>query len=250
MTSKKLPLSQFIAELDYLEFYQTKTRSVEGTYRVIEEDGTINYCAIAHAPFRESWYSDSEYQDWTVMGHRVMDVFDRDLEEDLMDSWDVAMIAEEGRRLADEIPFEDHDLEGERWNQMIANQTVDDSHALDDAQSVCADVVAQKTIADLLREAWTKEPPIDIDVPATLEAVQRFVSSGYRDYTLDQTEPTKKVASVDCDTSELKAVFKDGMVIHEESSEAIRERVQEDLKTPDVVRDESGDCYLLRGYDV
>jgi hypothetical protein len=236
MTNKKLPLSNFIAELNYLEFYQSKTRSAEGTYRVIEEDDTINYCVIAHAPFRESWYSDTEYQDWTVTGHRVMDVFDRDLEEDLMDSWDIAMIAEEGRRRADEIPFEDHDLEGERWNQMVADQANGDNHAMDDAQSVCADVAADKTLADYLREAMAKEPVTEVDVPTAVEELQSFMSEGYRDYTLDHSLHAVKASGVgvNCDTSGLKTVFKDGMVVHEESMETIRERIKHNDDLTDV----------------
>lgn len=254
------PSRDIQAAMDSVEFYKTQKLLQPGTYQITEHDGEINFATVDRYS-NVKWYSQWEY-DLTVE-HAIHEQqqsdrldaimrFDPEDQEDLMDSWDNAMIAEEGRRRADEIPFDDHDLEGERWNEMVANQSADAGHALDDSQAVCADVAADKTLADLLRVALAKEPEFVVDVPATIESVQQFVSDGYRDYTLDQTEFAQKASGVgiDCDTSGLKTVFKDGVVVHEESMETIRERTQESLKATDVVRDESGDCYLLRGYRV
>lgn len=240
---KLFPSSKVEAELNYLEFHNTKGTLANGTYRVIEADGDVSYAVLGDCRgtlfFDIKWFTEAEYE--SAIQEQAYDqrqdaFFERDLEEELMDSWDIAMVAEEGRRRADEIPFEDHDLEGERWNQMIADQANGDSHAMDDAQSVCADVAADKTLADYLREAMAKKPVTEVDVPTAVEELQSFMSEGYRDYTLDHSLHAVKASGVgvDCDTSGLKTVFKDGVVVHEESMETIRERIKHNDDLTDV----------------
>lgn len=238
------PSRDIQAEMDCVEFYKTQKQLPSGTYQITEHDGEINYATVDRYS-NVKWYSQWEYDltiEQTIHEQQQSDRldaimgFDLDDQEDLMDSWDNAMIAEEGRRRADEIPFEDHDLEGERWNQMIADQANGDSHAMDDAQSVCADVAADKTLADYLREAMAKKPVTEVDVPTAVEELQSFMSEGYRDYTLDHSLHAVKASGVgvDCDTSGLKTVFKDGVVVHEESMETIRERIKHNDDLTDV----------------
>lgn len=109
MQPKKMAPTKVLAELSFLEFHQQKGKLEGGTYRVVEHDGEINYAVLGECHgtlvFDIDWYTEDEYISYGEDDARlnaIMD-FDPDLDEDLMDSWDNAMISQEGERLADEI---------------------------------------------------------------------------------------------------------------------------------------------------
>lgn len=113
-TEKKLPVSDLLAELSSVSYYKEKLRLAAGTYRVIEHDGEVNY-AVRDYLHGESWYSEDEYQ--AALSERLQQAyldqqqaFEPEDEEELMESWDNAMIRQEGQRLADEIP-DDRDID-------------------------------------------------------------------------------------------------------------------------------------------
>lgn len=149
----KLPVSEVLAELNSVEFYQTKSQLGAGTYRVTEHDGEINY-AVLNDFHGESWYSEEEYEH--AMSESFRDayleqqlMFEPDDAEELMDSWDNAMIRQEGERLADEHSAAN--LEG--WDGTIkpCDGGLDDL-IVDTTKPV-------KSLGDLLREHMTNTRP-------------------------------------------------------------------------------------------
>lgn len=85
------------AELSYLEFHKQKSSLANGTYRVVEHDGEINYAVLGDCRgllwFDLDWYTEDEYisyHETDAQLNAIMD-FDPDLDEELMDSWDIAM---------------------------------------------------------------------------------------------------------------------------------------------------------------
>lgn len=95
--ARKMAPGPVLSELNYLEFHREKGKLENGTYRVIEHDGEINYVVLGDCRgllmFDIDWYTEDEYIDYRESDSRlnaIMD-FDPDLDEDLMDSWDIAM---------------------------------------------------------------------------------------------------------------------------------------------------------------
>lgn len=137
---KKLPVSDVLAEMNSVEYYNGKSKLGAGTYSVIEYDGEINY--VSRNGFGgESWYSEEEYQ--AALADRSRDdylhqqmMFEPEDEEELMDSWDNAMIHQEGERLADEIS-----MAGD-----------DEFRRVDDDQLIVEMSSPGKTLGELLRE--------------------------------------------------------------------------------------------------
>lgn len=154
------PSRDIQAEMDSVEFYKTKDQLMSGTYQVNEHDGDISY-AVVDRYSNVTWYSSDEYEEElrNISREQYIDhALDRIMRQDeIYEEWDRDALSEEGRRRADEIQFEDHDLEGERWNQMIEDMVTEDSHALDDSRAVCAEVAADKSIGDLLREFYVSQ---------------------------------------------------------------------------------------------
>lgn len=165
---KKLPVSDVLAEMNSVEYYNGKSKLGAGTYSVIEYDGEINY--VSRNGFGgESWYSEEEYQ--AALADRSRDdylhqqmMFEPEDEEELMDSWDNAMIHQEGERLADEISMAGDDefrrvdphvfaedngfgCEVEHTDEDIVN---DDR--VDDDQLIVEMSSPGKTLGELLRE--------------------------------------------------------------------------------------------------
>lgn len=149
---KKLPVSEVLDELSSVEYYKEKFQLGAGTYRVIEHDGEVNY-AVRNSYRGESWYSEEEYQ--TAMSdrarHDYLDqqlMFEPDDEEELMDSWDNAMIHQEGERLADEISMADHD----EFRRIDPHDLANDDDRVDDDHLIVEMSKPGKTLGELLRE--------------------------------------------------------------------------------------------------
>ena len=81
-TSVKVPPSTVLAEVNYLEFHNTKGSLPNGTYRVVEADESISYAALSNSRGLSvpdiTWYSEAEYEDWMTSEHPEYDVFDDD----------------------------------------------------------------------------------------------------------------------------------------------------------------------------
>ena len=97
---KKMAPGEVLAEMSYLEFFNNKGKLANGTYRVIEEDGEINYAVLGDFRglmiFDLDWYGEDEYlafresdrtMDWSLEDN----YFDEADREELMDSFDRAM---------------------------------------------------------------------------------------------------------------------------------------------------------------
>lgn len=154
---KKLPVSDVLAELNSVKFYQEKSQLVAGTYRVIEHDGEINY-AVLNDFHGESWYSEEEYEHAVSENYRdaYLDqqlMFDPDDAEELMDSWDNAMISQEGERLADEISMADHD----EFRRIDPHDLANDDDRVDNDHLIVEMAAPVKTLGDLLREHRANE---------------------------------------------------------------------------------------------
>lgn len=60
---ERTPLSSpIVGELDSVEFHNTKENLENGTYRITEYDGEINYCVLDYLV--ESWYSEEEHTEF------------------------------------------------------------------------------------------------------------------------------------------------------------------------------------------
>lgn len=151
-TKRKLPVSEVLAELDYLEFHKQKGQLANGTYRVIEHDGEINFAVLGDFRgtllFDIDWYSEAEYESaraeqasYDRLDMQMM--FDDEDHEQLMDSWDEAM-----HRDHDEFRRVDaHDFA----NDDDRVDAVDIERALDN--DLDANRVEPKTLGELLRES-------------------------------------------------------------------------------------------------
>ncbi|ABY62842.1 hypothetical protein ST201phi2-1p008 [Pseudomonas phage 201phi2-1] len=172
------------AELNYLDFHNTKDKLEDGFYRVIESDGEENIALVKanswNGPCRVTWMSEMEYlehrrmdsylsDDWDREGNEFRrispeDLADVDLSEDLMDSWDQAMAKKDDQRLCDEICLAEvdvtaylEDLTDTEFVNLCAQGFESNQH-----QSECfnRDMEAKKdvSLADLLREAISIDP--------------------------------------------------------------------------------------------
>lgn len=160
---KKLPVTHVLAELSYLEFYNSKRKLENGAYRVIEHDGEVNYAIRGY--YKIDWYSEDEYlnalQHASYCRRQDDFTFDDNDSEELMDSWDNAMISQEGERLADEISMADHD----EFRRIDPHDFANDDDRVDDDHLVVEMAAPVKTLGELLREHWISEgrPHIEAD---------------------------------------------------------------------------------------
>lgn len=133
------------ADLNYIEFNNTKETLEPGYYRVTEADGDISIAKVERRSWERNatitWKSEDEYLELVRQ--------DADLDEQLMESWDRAMSRgdDEFRRIDPEDLAEtdrNNELEAAHWRE---NREL--------ASDAGARNVEQKTpsLADLLRDA-------------------------------------------------------------------------------------------------
>ena len=106
------------ADLNYIEFNNTKDKLEPGYYRVTEADGDISIAKVERRSWERNatitWKSEDEYLELARI--------DRELDEDLMDSWDRAMNRDEDefRRIDPEDLAEtdrNNELEAAHWRE-------------------------------------------------------------------------------------------------------------------------------------
>ena len=218
------------AAMDSFEFYRTQKTLLPGTYQVTEHDGEINFATVDRYS-NVKWYSRREYDlaieqglfeqsradQLDVIMRCDDDIVDDDDREELMDSWNDAM-------------HRDHD-----------EQPDDYCHGLE-----------VKSLAELLREAMARPDP-ELNEPTLAGECQKFLNAGR---SRDSMQLAVKASGTEVDTSHLTTVFENGVQVNVKSLKEIRELTQRSLnevmtfgQAPDVVREESSDCYLLRGFN-
>jgi hypothetical protein len=158
--------------MDSVEFYRTRKTLISGTYQITEHDGEINY-AVVDRYSNVKWYSQREYdlaieqgihdQDQDARLDAIM-MFDDDLDQQLMDSWDIAMHRQDDTRKADEIAMADHD----EFRRVDAHDFANDDDRVDTAvdafderaldNDLDANRVPGKTLGELLRESMMTSP--------------------------------------------------------------------------------------------
>jgi len=142
------------AELNYLDFHNTKDKLDDGFYRVIEADGEENIALVkANAwkgPCRVTWMSEMEYLEHRRMDHYLSEDWDREGDE-------FRRISPEDLAEADINSGLFDDLTDVEFNNLRSQALESNQH-----QSECfnRDMEAKKepSLADLLREAMSIDP--------------------------------------------------------------------------------------------
>jgi hypothetical protein len=147
--------------MDCVEFYKTQKTLASGTYQITEHDGEINY-AVVDRYSNVKWYSQREYdlaieqgihdQDQDARLDAIMRFDDDDLDEQLMESWDIAMHRQDDTRKADEIAMADHD----EFRRVDAHDFANDDDRVEDEQLIVEMSNPGKTLGELLRESMSR----------------------------------------------------------------------------------------------
>lgn len=137
---RKMAPGPVLSELSYLEFHREKSKLANGTYRVIEHDGEINYAVLGDfrglSMFDLDWYTEDEYIGYRESDSRLNSImdFDPDLDEDLMDSWDFAMGRSDNVVVAEVATAEDGFKVEKSLGDILREHIQADTRSMDDTQ--------------------------------------------------------------------------------------------------------------------
>jgi hypothetical protein len=163
------PSNDVHAEVDFLEFHNTKGTLPKGTYKVVEADGDTSYAVLGDFRGDIKWFTEAEYEsaiqeqmfnqrqdDALDDIMRSGDDFDDDDREELMDSWDDAMHRDHDEQRRFDSRAEDSNITDTEFNQYV-----DDTYKCNEAASVAFDermAKPVKTLGELLRESMLASP--------------------------------------------------------------------------------------------
>lgn len=180
------PSNAVHAEVDFLEFHNTKGTLQNGTYRVVEADGDISYAVLGDLRgtlwFDIKWFTEAEYES------AIQEQAYNQSQDDALDAI---------MRSADGIDEDDREELMNSWNEALVDKAQKlTSEWLDNHDGAYVEIQEPKTLGELLREAMATPDP-ELNEPTLQGECRKFLNAG----------------------------------------------------VSDPVRDESGDCYLLRGYN-
>ncbi len=181
------------AELNFLEFHNSKDTLEPGFYRVVEEDGEVSFAAVSRYGWQRGssvkWMTEDEYLEHLRMDQSLAEDWDRDgsefrriSPEDLAETeannadlspWELEVMKQDDQRLCDEICLAGDDLSDVEFNQLRA-QALESNQCQSEAFNSDMAKKKEATLGDLLREALAS--------PTVQE------SGGYQETTLEAAE--------------------------------------------------------------